>query len=95
MNIRNFKSKEMEISLFPKEHDIDILTMNETWLKSKFKFNIPNFTITHNDRPRKRRQVGEFFVRDNINFGFVDRRSSIDTDTYIDTSTLLHRYFYT
>ena len=35
----------MEISLFLKENDIDILALNETWLKSKFKLVIPNYII--------------------------------------------------
>ena len=35
----------MEISLFLKEHDIDILILNETWVKGKFKLHIPHYTI--------------------------------------------------
>ena len=36
----------MEISLFLKENDPDILIVNETWLKSKFSLDIPNYNIT-------------------------------------------------
>lgn len=36
----------MEISLFLKENDSDILIVNETWLKSKFSLDIPNYNIT-------------------------------------------------
>ena len=36
----------MEISLFLKENDSDILTVNETWLKSKFSLDIPNYNTT-------------------------------------------------
>ena len=43
----------MEISLFLKESDIDILTLKETWLKSNFKLDIPNHTIMRRDRPRR------------------------------------------
>ena len=53
INIRSCRNKEMEISLFLKEIDIDILTLNETRLKSNFKLDIPNYVITCNDRPRK------------------------------------------
>ena len=41
---------------FFKEHNIDILTLNETWLKSKFKLNILNYTITRSDRSRMQRR---------------------------------------
>ena len=43
----------MEISLLLKENDIDILTLNETWLKSNFNLNIPNYVIMRNNRPIK------------------------------------------
>ena len=39
----------MEISLFLNENDIDILTLNETYLKSNFKLNTPNYIITCNE----------------------------------------------
>ena len=57
INIRSCRNKEMEISIFLKENDIDILTLNETWLKSTFKLDIPNYSITHNDRPREKTEV--------------------------------------
>ena len=40
----------MKASLFMKENDVDILTFNETWLKIKFKPDIPIYNITRNDR---------------------------------------------
>ena len=79
INRRSVKNKKMEISLFPKEDDIDILTLNETWLKSKFKLDIPNYTITHNDNSRKQGEEIAFIERNNINFGIADTCSSIDT----------------
>ena len=45
INIHSCRNTEMEISLFLKENDIDILALNETWLKSKFKLVIPNYII--------------------------------------------------
>jgi endonuclease/exonuclease/phosphatase (EEP) superfamily protein YafD len=42
-----------EIRHFLEEHDIDILLINETWLKPSHRFNIPNYTIHRNDRPTK------------------------------------------
>ena len=38
INIRSSRNKEMELSLFLKENDIDILTLNETWLKGYFHY---------------------------------------------------------
>ena len=64
----------MEIPLFPKEHDIYILTLNETWL------NIPNYIITRNDRPRSKREGVAILVRENVNFGTADTYSSTDSD---------------
>ena len=44
INIRSCRNKEIEISLFLKENDIDTLSLNETWLKSNFKLDTPNYT---------------------------------------------------
>ena len=44
INIRSCRNKEIEISLFLKENDIDTLSLNETWLKSNFKLDIPSYT---------------------------------------------------
>ena len=79
INRRSVKSKKMEISIFPKEDNISILTLNETWLKSKFKLDIPNYTITHNDKSRRQGEEVAFIERNNINFGIADTCSSIDT----------------
>ena len=62
---------EVEISLFLKESDIDILTLNETWLKSKFKLDIPNYIITRNDRPRMQGGGVAILVRSNIKFDSI------------------------
>ena len=40
INIRSCRNKEVEISLFLKENDIYIVTLNETWLKNNFKLEI-------------------------------------------------------
>ena len=50
INIRSCRNKEVELSLFRKDNDIDIATINETWLKSKFKPDIPNYIITRKDK---------------------------------------------
>lgn len=42
VNLCFCRNKEMEISLFLKENNIDILILNETWFKSNFKRDIPN-----------------------------------------------------
>ena len=70
----------MEISLFLKEKNIDILSLNETWLKSKFELDILNYIITRNDRPRRQRGGVTILVRNNINFDIDVTCSSIDTD---------------
>ena len=76
----------MEISLFLKDHDIDILTLSETWLKSKFKLDISNYTITRNDRLR--RQGGITIVMCNsIKLGVVDTGFSFDDDN--ETFTII------
>ena len=80
INIRNCRNKEMEISLFLKEKNIDILSLNETWLKSKFELDILNYIITRNDRPRRQRGGVTILVRNNINFDIDVTCSSIDTD---------------
>ena len=80
INIRSCRNKVAEISLFLKENDIDILTLNETWLKSNFKLDIPNYSITHNDRPRRRGRGVAILVRNDIKFDIIDTCSTINTD---------------
>ena len=75
----------MEIPLFLKEHDIDILTLNKTLTKSNFKLDIPNYTITPNDRPRKQGESVAILVRNNINLGMIE--TSIDSDN--ETITII------
>ena len=68
VNIRSCRNKEVEISLFLEENDIDILTLNKNWLKSNFKLDIPNYTITHRDRPRRQGGGVAILVRNDIKF---------------------------
>ena len=70
----------MEISLFLKENDIDIHTLNETWLKSNFKLDIPNYIITRRDRPRRQGRGVAILVRNDIKFDIIDTCSTINTD---------------
>ena len=46
INIRSSRNKAVGMSLFLKENDIDILTLNEAWLKNDFKLDILNYIIT-------------------------------------------------
>ena len=80
INIRSCRNKVVEISLFLKENDIDILTLNETWLKSNFKLDIPNYNITRNDRPRRRGGGVAILVRNDIKFDIIDTCSTVNTD---------------
>ena len=80
INIRSCRSKEVEISLFLKENDIDILTLNETWLKKNFKLDIPNYTITRNDRPSRQGGGVATLVRNDIKFDIIDTCCNINTD---------------
>ena len=80
INIRSCRNKEVEISLFLKENDIDILLLNETWLKSNFKLDIPNYNITRNDRPRRRGRGVAILVRNDIKFDIIYTCSTINTD---------------
>ena len=76
INIRSCRNKEVEISLFLKENDIDILTLNETWLKNSFKLDIPNYTTARRDRPRRQGGGVAILVRNDI----IDTCSNINTD---------------
>ena len=78
VNIRSCRNKEVEISVFLKENDIDILTLNETWLKNNFKLDIPNYTITRKDRPSRQGGGVAILVRNDINI--IDTCSNINTD---------------
>ena len=80
VNIRSCRNKEVEISLILKENDIDILTLNETWLKKNFKLDIPNYTITRNDRPSRQGGGVAILVRNDIKFDIIDTCSNFNTD---------------
>ena len=40
----------MKVCIFHEKSYLDILTLDETWLKIKFKIDIVNYIITRNDR---------------------------------------------
>ena len=89
-NIRNCTNKEVEISIFLKENDIDIFTLNETWLQSNFKLDISNYTITSSDRPS--RQVGGVaaLVRNDIKCDIIDTCYALYTDN--EAITIILKY---
>ena len=70
----------VEISLFMKENDIDILSRNETWLKSNWKLDIPNYTITCKDRPRRQGGWVALLVRNDTELDIIDTCSTVNTD---------------
>ena len=80
INICSRRNKEMEISLFFKEHDIDMLILIETLLKSKFKLDIPNYIITCNYRARRPCGGVAILMRNNIKFHIADTCSPIETN---------------
>ena len=80
INVRSWKNKEVEISLFLKENVIDILSLNETWLKSNIKLDIPNYTIVRRNRLRRQGEGVAILVRNNIKFDITDTSSTLNTD---------------
>ena len=79
INVRSCRNKERETYFFLKENDTDILTINETWLKSKFKRDIPSCIITCNDRPRRQGGDVAILVRHDIKFDIINTCSSKNT----------------
>ena len=75
INIRSCRNKEVEISLFLKENDIDILSLNQTWFKSNFKLDIPNYTIARRDRLRRQGGGVAILVRNDIKYISLTRAS--------------------
>ena len=63
-----------------KENDIDILTLNETWLKNNFKLDIPNYTITCKDRPSRQGGGVAILVQNDIKSDITGTCSNINTD---------------
>ena len=63
-----------------KENDIDIVTLNETWLKNNFKPDIPNYTITRKNRPSRQGGGVAILVCNDIKFNIIDTCSNINTD---------------
>ena len=88
INIRSCRNNDVEISLFLKENDINILTLDEAWFKRKFNLDIPNYTITRTDRPRRQGGGLAILVRNDIKFDIIDTCSTINTDNEV-IATLL------
>ena len=49
-NCQGLRQKRKELQNYLLENQIDILALNETFLKSKFKFHLPGHGIHKNDR---------------------------------------------
>ena len=49
-NCQGLRPKRKELQNYLLENQIDILTLNETLLKLKFKFHLPGYDIYKNDR---------------------------------------------
>ena len=49
-NCQGLRQKQKELQSYLLENQIDILALNETFLKPKFKFNLPAYYIYRNDR---------------------------------------------
>ena len=56
--------------------------------KSNFKLDVPNYTITRNDRPRRQCEPVAILMRNNINFGIADTCSSFNVDNDAITTIL-------
>ena len=49
-NCQGLRLKQKELHNYMLENQIDILELNETFLKPKFKFHLPGYDIFKNDR---------------------------------------------
>ena len=49
-NCQGLRPKRNELHNYMLENQIDILALNETFLKPKFKFHLPGYDIYKNDR---------------------------------------------
>ena len=62
------KSKQIEIEYLAKTHQIDIMTLNETFLKPIDQFYIPDFHTIRNDRLNKKGGGSAILIRKSIEF---------------------------
>ena len=67
---------------------LTFLLLTKHGLKSKFKLDIPNYTITYNVRPRWKGGGAAILVSNNVKFGIVDTGSFFDTDINVITVIL-------
>ena len=65
----------------------DILSLNEIWLKSNFKLDIPNYTIARWDRLRRQGGGVAILVRNDIKFDIIEPCSTLNT--YNEAITIL------
>ena len=78
LNAQSIKNMTTDIELMIKEEAIDILSINESWLKPNNKLKIPGFTITRKDRESGKGGGVLLCIRNSIPFTHVDLNSNPD-----------------
>jgi hypothetical protein len=89
-NAHSLSNKFSELSILIDKLSIDILLINETWLTSDMRFDIPGFSSYRSDR---RRGGAAIFIRSSIpHFGFTkintDYAESCTISVFIDNSAV-------
>lgn len=65
LNLNGLKNKRLELIDFTEKENIDVLLLQETWLKGE-KFSIPNFIVFRNDRTGRIRGGTMILIKKNL-----------------------------
>ena len=71
-NIRGLCSKMEELQLTIKERNIDIYSLNETFLKSKIEVDIPGYHLVRKDRSIGKGGGVALLIKSDINYNELD-----------------------
>ena len=66
-NCQGLRPKRKELHNYMLENQIDILALNETFLKPKFKFHLPGYDIYKNDRLVGTKDVNQEWKNEHFN----------------------------
>jgi hypothetical protein len=84
-NARSILPQINELQHFLHHHNIDIMLLNETFLKPTNKFSFPNYTIHRNDRPPPNTCGGTAII---IKSSIIHSRATIPPLTSIETTAI-------
>ena len=79
-NIRGYHMHKAELQAFLEDHSPDVVTLNETFTKKGYKYNMPHYTAVTRNREHRKRGGVAILLRQDLAFTEIDD-IQLTTDT--------------